>query len=837
MSVILEQASSLLGGGSTDSAATIDTPLGGDVKFHAMGGIEGLSRPFVYEVDVVSDRSDIAASELLGQSVTVHLSVGDDDGDVRHWNGRVTGLQYIDTSDDGDSRYRLTVRPWVWQLSLSGDCRIFQQMSVPEIVTQVFEGRGFTDYEKTLFADYEQREYVVQYRETDLQFISRLLEREGIYYFFRHEDGKHTLVLTDSPQAHEASPGCEQLPYAADDEHRDATTQYMGQWKSESQLETGVYAQADYDFTKPQVQLFGQATSDDEAAAGLQVYDYPGGFDNFGDADAYSRLRLDQSRREAQRWKGTTNARPMAVGSTFELTDHPRDDQNQTYLVTWARYRIKGQDARSTDDDEDPFVCTLTAIDAEVTFRPPMTTVVPRVRGPQTAMVVGPGGQEIWTDQYGRVKVQFPWDRLGGNDENSSCWVRVTQAWAGGSFGAQFIPRIGHEVIVDFLEGDPDRPIITGCVYNASTMPPYDLPDNQTQSGVRSRSTPGGSMANGNEVRFEDAIGAEDLYIQAERTQTTLVKSDQSITVGGDRVRSVAGSETVNVGGGRTTAITLADTTNVVGASTLNVTGARTEQVTGDETDNVTGDVSETFGGSLTVTVSGNETAQISGDLSLQVSGRVDLSTGGPHTDTFGDAFVARHAGDRVVVVGGSDTPASASLHVEGSGTVYAAQTIDAVAIEGITFTCGDSVITIAPDGVTISSPAITLVTKDAEISSDTLAVSSTGAVTLGGDKVTLSSSGASVALDSNATVQGAKVQLKGGSGSSAQNDSKTKTTTITLVDADGKPLANQRVVLRQGGDGGDEQTIVLDDKGSATVTGDGPFDVIMPDLPDAKAS
>jgi type VI secretion system secreted protein VgrG len=392
-------------------------------------------------------------------------------------------------------------------------------------------------------------------------------------------------------------------------------------------------------------------------------------------------------------------------------------------------------------------------------------------------------------------------------------------------------------VIVDFLEGDPDRPIITGCVYNASTMPPYDLPDNQTQSGLRSRSTPGGSMVNGNELRFEDALGNEDLYIQAERTQTTLVKSDQSITVGGNRVRSVGGSETVNVGGGRTTTITLADTTNVLGASTLSVTGARTEQVTGDATDTVTGDVSETFGGSLSVSVSGNETVQVSGDLSQQVTGRVDLSTVGPHTDTFGDDFVARHAGDRVVVVGGADAPASASLHVEGSGTIYAAQTIDAVAIESITITCGDSVITIAPDGVTIASPAITLVTKDAEIDSDTLTVSSTGAVTLGGDKVTLSSSGASVALDSNATVQGAKVQLKGGSGSSAQNDNKSKTTTITLVDADGKPLANQRVILREGGDGGDEQTIVLDDKGSATVTGDGPFDVVMPDLPDAKAS
>ncbi len=644
-------------------------------------------------------------------------------------------------------------------------------------------------------------------------------------------------MLADSPQAHSPSAGCEQVGFAPDDEHRDATTQYMRRWKSESELETGVYAQADYDFTKPQVRLFAQATSPDEAASNLQVYDYPGGFDSFAGADALARVRLDQSRRGAQRWSGESNARGMTVGSTFALTDHPRDDQNQSYLVTWARYRIKGQDGRSTGDDDEPYVCTLVAIDAEVTFRPPLTTRRPTVRGPQTAMVVGPSGQEIWTDQYGRVKVQFPWDRLGQNDENSSCWVRVTQAWAGGSFGGQFIPRIGHEVIVDFLEGDPDRPIVTGCVYNASTMPPYDLPGNQTQSGVRTRSTPGGTMANGNELRFEDAIGAEDLYIQAERTQTTLVKGDQSITIGGNRTLSVAGNETVSVIGGRTATIALDDATNVLGASTLIVTGARTEQVAGDETDLVTGDVTESFGGSLALTVTGNESVQVAGDWSRAVTGRADLSTDGAHTDTFASDFVTRHAGARVVVVGGPDAPASASLHVEGSSSVYAAQTFEAVAMEGFTFRCGDSVITIAPDGVTIASPAITLVTKDAEITSDTVTVTATKAVTLGGDTVTLSSSGASVALDSNATFQGAKVELKGGSGSSAQNKADAKKTTITLVDQDGKPLANQRIILRQGGDGGDEQTIVLDDKGAATVDGDGPFDVVMPDLTDAKAS
>jgi type VI secretion system secreted protein VgrG len=829
MSVILEGVSALSEGGSS-GPATIDTPLGSDVRFHSMGGIEGLSRAFVYEVDVVSDRSDIGASELLGESVTVHLSVGDDEGDVRHWNGRVTGFEYLDTSDDGDSRYRLTVRPWLWQLTRSADCRIFQQKSIPEIVTQVFEERGFSDYERVLFEDYEQREYVVQYRETDFQFVSRLLERAGIYYFFRHEDGKHTLVLGDSPQAHTSSAGCEEVGFAPDDAHRDATTQYMRRWKSESALETGVYAQSDYDFTKPQVRLFAQATSPDEAASSLQVYDYPGGFDNFADADALARVRLEQSRRDAQRWTGESNARAMTVGSTFALTDHPREDQNRSYLVTWARYRIKGQDGRSTGDDDEPYTCSLVAIEAEVTFRPPLTTLRPTARGPQTAMVVGPSGQEIWTDQYGRVKVQFPWDRQGQNDENSSCWVRVTQAWAGGSFGGQFIPRIGHEVIVDFLEGDPDRPIVTGCVYNASTMPPYDLPGNQTQSGVRSRSTPGGTMANGNEVRFEDAMGAEDLYIQAERTQTTLVKGDQSITIGGNRTLSVTEDDSTDILAGRATTVTLDDTTNVLGVSTLTVAGIRGVQVAGVRGLDVTGDGTRTLGGSATTNVAGNESVQIDGDLTHHVLGRADASIGGPHTGVYVDDFVGRHAGHYVVVVGGSAAPATHSAHLEGSGSAFAAESTQVAALTGLTLTCGQSEIRIGPQAVTISSPKIVFTTKAVNFQVDKVASQTAKATSIVADKVTTTSSGASVVLDSNATAQGAKVELKGGSGGGSTTTQTNKVTTVKAVDQNGEPLALERALVRASGDGGPERTFVLDAKGTLQVPGEDAFDVAFVD-------
>jgi type VI secretion system secreted protein VgrG len=823
-------------------AATIDTPLGSDVRFHAMGGDEGLSRPFVYEIDVISDRSDIKPSELLGQSVTVHLSMGDDDGDLRHWNGRVTRLDYIDTSDDGDSRYRLTVRPWLWQLTRSADCRIFQRMSIPEIVTKVFQDRGFTDFDQVLFEDYEQREYVVQYRETDFQFVSRLLEREGIYYFFRHEDGKHTLVLADSPQAHSPSPGCEKLPFAPDDEHRDATQQYMRQWKSEAQLESGVFAQGDYDFTKPQVQLFSQASASDSAATALQVYDYPGGFDNFADADAVVRLRLDQSRRDAQRWSGDTNARPMVVGATFDLTDHPRDDQNQTYLVTWARYRIRGQDARSTDDDEDPFTCTLTAIEADVTFRPPIAAPKPTVRGPQTAVVVGPSGQEIWTDKYGRVKVQFPWDRVGTKDENSSCWIRVSQAWAGSSFGAQFVPRIGQEVIVDFLEGDPDKPIVTGCVYNATNDLPFSLPDNQTQSGVRTRSSPGGSLSNGNEIRFEDLTGSEELFVQAEKDMNVVVKNDQTLSVGRNRTDSIAGDDALSVAGSRAHTVSAAEVTTIGAVQTVTVGAAQAVTVGAAQTVTVGAAQAVTVGAERMLTVGANETVTIggdrkttvSGDVSQTVAGDVDAKTSGKTDQSFTLDYTERHLGHRTIIVGSGAARRTAVVHVEGAARAYASKTVEVEVLESITLICGQSQIAISPSGITLSSPNITLAGKEVDLVVSTLKATSSNDLTLTGKTVTVQTSGAVVALDSSsASVEASAIKLGSGSGSSSDAKSDAvKVTKVQMKDSKGKPRANARVLLTAG----DEQRMtVLDENGMLELIGDTAYKISFPDDSQAK--
>ena len=329
---------------------TLDTPLGGGVTFHSMGGVEGLSRLFAYELDVLSPRANLKSSDLLGHSVTVHLQRSDgDDEQLRHWNGCVTRFQYLGTGDDESSRYRLTVHPWLWYLTASADCRIFQNMRIPDIITKVFQDRGFTDFESVLAETYDQKEYVVQFRETDFDFVSRLMQREGIYYFFRHQDGRHTLVLADSPGAHEPAAGGAKLAYAPPDLHRDEVGEYVRQWRALAEVSTSKFAHRDYDFTRPRLALSAvRDTSDLAGSPDLEVYEYPGGFSTFSAGDAYAWLRLEQHRASALGWTAETNGRGLTVGSTFELVDHPREDQNRKYLVVGAHYRLRGHELRSS---------------------------------------------------------------------------------------------------------------------------------------------------------------------------------------------------------------------------------------------------------------------------------------------------------------------------------------------------------------------------------------------------------------------------------------------------------------------------------------------------------
>ncbi|HET7542090.1 MAG TPA: type VI secretion system tip protein TssI/VgrG [Polyangiaceae bacterium] len=775
---------------------TFHTPLGSELSFVSLTGYEGLSQPFLFEVEASSTRSDIDAGDLLGQLVTINLGLVGMEVSERSWNGRVVRMRYLDTDPHGNSHYQLTLRPWLWQLTLSADCRIFQDKTVLEILTEVFGRYASADFESHLSETYPSREYVVQYRETDFQFVSRLLEREGIYYFFRHRGQRHTLVLADSLSAYEVLSPCGAVPFATTDTPKGGPAEVVRRWSVEAQVESGAYAHADYDFTHSLASLYAsQASPHRLANAELRVYDHPGGFSTFAEADASVRVRLEQARRRAVRASGETNARKLTVGATMELVEHPRRDQNRKYLVVSASYRVRGQVARSVAESSvDAFQAAFSVIDTQTLFRPPFSLPRLTVRGPQTATVVGPGGREIWTDDYGRVKIQFHWDRQGQRDHRSSCWVRVAQAWAGTRFGAQFVPRIGQEVVVDFLDGDPDRPIITGSVYNSSNLPPFELPEHQTQSGIRTRSTPSGSPSNGNEIRFEDLRGNEDLYIQAERTQTTLIKSDQSISIGGSRTLEIAAGESVTVGLGRSTQVAGVDARVVGGASSETIGGMSTSVVGGARHDSVGAGYALKVAADWVAHSGGTTRLDVDGAMRVAVLGDASYTTGGNVEVRVGDKASQLFAADTKTVVGHPDREANRNTFLYGAESLHASKAILIESDTSILLKCGDTKLTITPQGVTIEGDELQLKAGSklaASASSSVLTLDSNVVAT--GSKVKLSSSGASLDLSATAKLVGAKVQLGSGSGASASSSSSSGQSTKD------KPVYIRTKILRSG--------------------------------------
>ncbi|WLH90317.1 type VI secretion system Vgr family protein [Pseudomonas sp. FP453] len=530
--------------------AKITSPLGPDVLLlNAMGGGEELGRLFTYELQLTSLDANIDLNQLLGKPMSVGLQLAD--GGERHFHGIVARCSQ-DIDQGQFASYQVVLRPWFWLLSRTSDCRIFQNLSIPQIIKQVFRDLGFSDFEDALSRPYREWEYCVQYRETSFDFVSRLMEQEGIYYFFRHEQDRHVLVLADAYGAHTTVPGYASIPYYPKDEQQ-RERDHMHNWHLAQQVQPGSLELNDYDFQRPSASIDVRSAMPRPHTAGdYPLYDYPGTYVQSQDGEHYARTRIEALQTLHEQIEFSGNARGLGSGHLFSLTGFSRQDQNREYLIVGIRYHIVQESLESgSGSGAAQFSSSLNCIDAQQSFRPLASTHRPIVKGPQTALVVGPKGEEIWTDQYGRVKVHFYWDRHDQSNENSSCWIRVSQSWAGKNWGSMQIPRIGQEVIVSFLEGDPDRPIITGRVYNAEQTVPYDLPENATQSGMKSRSSKGGTPANFNEIRMEDKKGLEQLYIHAERNQDIVVEVDESHSVGHDRNKSIGHNETVTIGNNR----------------------------------------------------------------------------------------------------------------------------------------------------------------------------------------------------------------------------------------------------------------------------------------------
>ncbi|MEM8669144.1 MAG: type VI secretion system tip protein TssI/VgrG [Planctomycetota bacterium] len=490
-------------------------------------------RPFKCTLKVLSRDHSIKDEDLLGTTLTVKYEPKDKQ--VRYFDGIVSEMTYLGITE-GYSQYQIVTRPWFWFLTHTTNSRIFQEKTVVQIVESIFKDtHGFTDFKKSLSGQFAKRVYCSQYQESDFDFVSRLLEEEGIYYFFEHEEGKHTLVLVDDTATHKPIKGDEKVPFRLPGD-APVDLKHIWHWTIHSQLQTTKLVTNDYDFENPKASLEVDSTiKRKHKHAKFEKFEFPGRYVEKKDGSQYVKRRTEEEQVEFNQFRGESDQMNLATGFFFKMEDHPRQDQNKVdYVVCHSSVRLVSAEIEMFSARENEIDIQFRTIKKSSPFRTNRTTPRPVVTGPQSALVVGKKGEEIWTDKYGRIKVQFPWDREGKKDENSSCWIRVSQTWAGKGWGSIHIPRVGQEVLVEFLDGDPDRPIVTGRVYNADQTLPYALPANQTQSGIKSRSSKKGKDDNFNELRFEDKKGEEQIYFHAERDFEQVIENDATIKIGLD---------------------------------------------------------------------------------------------------------------------------------------------------------------------------------------------------------------------------------------------------------------------------------------------------------------
>ena len=571
-------------------------------------GREALSELFQFQVwvevraDDFEQSANMELGPIVGHTATITLTSSHSDDPARYLHSIVSEARFLTSDTRGTSLYLLELRPWLWQLTLNRCSRIFQNKTVPDIIKEVLSGVNFSAYRFDLTSSYEARTYCVQYNESDFNFLSRLMELEGISYFFEHASSAHTLVLVDTAnQLIRLSDGVD-VPY----ERSPTLAGRLGSALTCAWGESvvpGRYGVNDYNFETPSVTL---DTDYNDLAVGMRVYEYPAGFVSKGQGESLAKRRLQAYTLEREILRGTSASRPMFAGGWFTLAGHPRNALNRDYVLRAVQVEATIHDGYSNHFE---------ALPSNVALRPPPRTPRPTISGSQTAVVVGASGEEIEVDKYGRIKVQFHWDELGTHDDKSSCWIRVAQTWAGSSWGSAWVPRVGQEVVVTFLEGDPDRPLIIGAVYNGDNLPPLTYPDDKTRSVWKSSSSLGGEGFNA--IGFEDKKDQEELWMQAQRDMKVTVLNDQTSTITQNRTATVTeGNEALTVSKGNRT-ITIAE-----GNEEHTVAGTRSVSVTKNESH------TNSEGNFTHKVEQGNYVLNVTGDLTIKVTGAVTIEAG-----------------------------------------------------------------------------------------------------------------------------------------------------------------------------------------------------------------
>ncbi len=503
---------------------SVSTSLGEDsFLLRSFKGCEGISSPFLFVLDAVVNAQVSVDDGLIGQTVDWSLA---DENQHRSFNGVIHQCEVIHTDEGNPASLRMTVVPWFYLLRYNSDCQVFQQQTVIEIITALFKSLGFSDYVFKVNKSLGPREYCVQYNETTFDFISRLLAEEGLFYFFDHQKSKHTMVIADSKVAY-----VKKSEQSLKINQSGSVSRCIDRWECKYSFNSGAVTTTDYDYVSPSLDLTTETKTilHQKHNSQLSHFFFPGNYDDKSEGVAGTKLLMQSEEVNSQIYDAASNYRSLTAGGLVTV-------QGKEYVITQIEHESVDESHFSGAQANQHYANTFRCILSKVPFRPQIEgQMKPKISSVQTAKVVGPSAEEIYTDKYGRVKVQFFWDRYGKNDEKSSCWVRVAQISAGKQWGALCLPRVGDEVVVNFLDGDPDKPLVTGSVYNGDQLPQYDLPANKTISGFKTHSTKEGQAADCNEVYFDDKKDNELFYVHAQKDRKVIVENDDSLSVKNDQ--------------------------------------------------------------------------------------------------------------------------------------------------------------------------------------------------------------------------------------------------------------------------------------------------------------